>query len=362
MRGSRRRGATRISGGRSRTPFRRIERALSPWERAKSWTEASAALAAALRALVAPSPAREALETMLEELGRLDDAGDLAGADEHARMVRKALDASRVSGGRFERDGVLLADVVSVRGLSFRAVVVAGMVERGFPVQGREDPILLDEERAALGGGPGPGAGAAARPGTPSPARLPPKGERLDEERLLFRLASDAGAERRLYTRARSMGIEERESLPSPFYREALERAKGKESGRGTATPATRTIQEIETHIDLLPPVSVAAHAALDAYGWALGEAQRRGMSARDTGTDAVAAPDLRAILPFLDRSLAASASAGAPERSAPTTDGSGRRPPPSRPRGCSRIPSRRAASSATPSARCARCSATSWV
>lgn len=269
----------------------RIDRALAPWERARTWSEASSALRDALRALIAPSSDREALESMLEGLSALDDAGPYPGREGHARMVRRALDARRVKRGRYQRNGVLLSDVVSARGLSFRAVAVAGMVERGFPVQGREDPILLDDERAALG------AGAKGL------APLPLKGDRLSEERLLFRIASDAATERLLYARARAMGVEERESLPSPFYRDAL----GDGAGRATDTVAR------ERHVDLLPPVHVESTTALDAHAWSLGEAWRLGTAGRGAGAALVveggppgATSDLREVYPFLDRALRA--------------------------------------------------------
>ena len=289
----------------------RIERALASWERAGSWNDAASALAAALRALFASSPAREALESMLEELGVLDDAGPYRGREEHTRMVRRAIDVRRTRRGRVGRDGLVLSDVVSARGLTFRAVALAGMVERCFPVQGREDPILLDDERAALG------AGAKEL------APLPPKGDRQSEERLLFRIASDAAVERLLYGRARAMGLEERESLASPFYREALAEAEGASSAERGGPSAARgePPTPLEISIDLLPPVHVEPRTALDAHAWSLGVGWRLGDPARRTALADVAGarkalvpsewspratPDLREIYPFLDRALVA--------------------------------------------------------
>jgi hypothetical protein len=199
-------------------------------------------------------------------------------------MVRRALISRRVRRGRYERDGVLLAEVGSARGLSFRAVVVGGLVERLFPIQGREDPILLDDERTALGAG---SKGLSA---------LPLKAARQSEEKLLFRIASGAARERLLFTRARAMGVDERESLASPFYREALEAAA---PGPGIAAPR-------EHHVDLLPPVHVEAPTALDAHAWALGEAWRLAGPGRDAGGSASVASILREVYPFLDLALRA--------------------------------------------------------
>jgi len=49
-----------------------------------------------------------------------------------------------------DREAVLVADVIQVRGIGFAAVAVLGLAEGEFPMTSREDPFLPDRDRAIL--------------------------------------------------------------------------------------------------------------------------------------------------------------------------------------------------------------------
>jgi ATP-dependent helicase/nuclease subunit B len=105
----------------------------------------------------------------VEALGELDAFESPVTFETFAEFCQKAIDAGREPAGQFQGGGIFFGDVMSVRGLSFDFVVVLGMVEKSFPRLIREDPLLLDDERALLG--------------------LPLKRAGYDEEVLLFDLA-----------------------------------------------------------------------------------------------------------------------------------------------------------------------------
>jgi ATP-dependent helicase/nuclease subunit B len=85
------------------------------------------------------------------------------------------------------------------RGRTFDVVFVPGLAERVFPQKSREDPLLLDERRAAL---------------DPS---LPRRDERTRTERLLLRLAVGAATRRVYLSYPRLDASESRPRVPS-FY------------------------------------------------------------------------------------------------------------------------------------------------
>src|SRR5206468_11150366 len=101
----------------------------------------------------------------------LDEVRDVL-ADELAMV------AERPPAVRYGR--VLVGTLEQARGRAFDVVFVPGLAERIFPQKPREDPILLDALRRALGG------------------RLATQGDRAQHERLLLRLAVGA-ATRRVY-------------------------------------------------------------------------------------------------------------------------------------------------------------------
>ena len=114
----------------------------------------------------------------LQALGDLEAFQPRVSFDTFADYCQKSLDAAAHQPGKFEGGGVFVGDVMSARGLSWPLVIVLGLVEKSFPRPVREDPLLVDEERARIS------------------ADLPQKLDGHEEERLLFSLASAAAREK----------------------------------------------------------------------------------------------------------------------------------------------------------------------
>ena len=107
-----------------------------------------------------------------------------------------------------DKNRVQIYDVSLARQKEYRVVFVAGMLERVFPVQIREDPLLSDWERAIMNAGLE----------HPLQERLP----RQSLERYLFYLAVTRASER-LYFSYPHIDLEGKESLRS-FYLEEVQR------------------------------------------------------------------------------------------------------------------------------------------
>jgi len=132
---------------------------------------------------------------------------------------------------RFGR--VFVGSPEQARGRAFRVVCVPGLAERVFPQKLREDPLLLDAARQALGG------------------RLPVRDDRALQERLQLRIALGAASDRLYLSYPRLDVNEARPRVPS-FYaldvqraltgripsHEALEREAYQRGGAALAWPA----------------------------------------------------------------------------------------------------------------------------
>ena len=92
----------------------------------------------------------------LDELAELDELIPEVGFARFLDVVRaevralKAGDLDEGQQGAFGRRGVNVLDVNQLRHLRFRAVAMLGLTERAFPPPPRQDPLLLDDERANL--------------------------------------------------------------------------------------------------------------------------------------------------------------------------------------------------------------------
>ena len=134
-------------------------------------------------------------------------------------VVRRAIGTLRseeVLGGRagaFSRRGVNAVAVNSLPGIEFARVWILGAAERAFPPPARQDPILLDPERAAV----------SARAGT----QLAPRGARGSEEELIFALSCEAARDGLVVSYARRASGESRPRLPSVFFREIASQLVG---------------------------------------------------------------------------------------------------------------------------------------
>ncbi len=148
---------------------------------------------------------RERLERVL---GPLDRYAGRATRAELLGQVHELIRTQTYREGALADARVFVGSIAAARGLRFRAVFVPGLVERRFPVVVRPDPLLLDEERAALS------------------LSLLTTEDVQEAERLLFAHAALAATERLVlsYPRLDSSG---REQVPSSFLLRAVEAALG---------------------------------------------------------------------------------------------------------------------------------------
>ena len=141
------------------------------------------------------------------------------GFERFLEVVRRAIGTLRSEdvltgrGGAFQRRGVNVVAVNSLRGLRFRHVWILGATERAFPPPARQDPILLDVERAEI----------SARAATPLVARA----QRGNEEALTFALACECASDSLVVSYARRATGESRPRLPSIFFREVVSQVVG---------------------------------------------------------------------------------------------------------------------------------------
>ena len=190
------------------------ERALA----AAAWQEHAGTfleLLALLLPAAADSQAMAAIADRIRKLAVLDRAatrgGGVAATPERFRQAAEtAIRQAIVSGGYFQRSGVFVGNVMSARMLRFRRVYVTGCAERVFPPVIRQDPLLLDAERERINRSTG------------HDSYLPLKGQRLEEERLLFELACQAAGEHLTLSYPRRGTSSTNVRLPSSFLLEEV--------------------------------------------------------------------------------------------------------------------------------------------
>jgi CRISPR/Cas system-associated exonuclease Cas4 (RecB family) len=148
------------------------------------------------------------------------------------------------------------------RGRQFRVVFVPGLAERIVPQRPREDPLLLDVERAHLGVG------------------LVQQGDRGAAERLLLKIAIGAATERLYLSYSRLDGSAEGRARVPSFYaldvmraitgvvpdHHLLARAAAEEAGASLSWPAPadpeRAIDDLEHDLAVLRPLLDSRDAA----------------------------------------------------------------------------------------------------
>ncbi len=178
------------------------------------WSDFTAATLVSAKELLADSPEREMAFDQLRTLDALDDYRPSVGLEEYARYVRKVLESARQPEGAFQAGGPFVGSIMTARGVRWPMVIIPGLVEKGWPRQLREDPILLDEERRKLN---------AHLPSEDGMARLEEKISRgRDEERMLFRIACDAASERLVITFPRIEPATGRLRVPSALLLDTL--------------------------------------------------------------------------------------------------------------------------------------------
>ncbi|MHB1046529.1 MAG: PD-(D/E)XK nuclease family protein [Thermoanaerobaculia bacterium] len=237
-----------------------------------SWKVWSERLAASFDAIFGRLPGADELSGAAARLGELEavEPGVRVAASDVLPLLAAALEETPLRQGRFERDGLSLLSSVSARGLLFDVVLVPGLVEQSFPRAGRPDPLLFDDERAAL-------SRATRRPIAP---RTGPRHVR--EERFLFHLARSAARRRLVLLAARREAATDRPRLLAPVLLAHLEERAGRSlSEAELATPEVGAALSLRWIRLGAPPV---AEPPLDAD-----EALRRALAR---------APRLRSALP----------------------------------------------------------------
>jgi RecB family exonuclease len=143
------------------------------------WSEYGTTLVNAFQALGGKN---DAVVHAIHQLAELEAFRSSVPFDVFAEYCQRSLDGATEQPEKFQGGGVFIGDVMSARGLSWPLVIVLGLVEKGFPRVIREDPLLLDEERARI-----------------SP-ELPRKLDGYAEERLLFSLAARTAREKLVFS------------------------------------------------------------------------------------------------------------------------------------------------------------------
>lgn len=194
----------------------------------------------------------------LRSLARLDGITENLPFERFRDIVRSAIDGMRSDAvlgrraGAFGRRGVNVLDVNSLRHLRFDAVVLLGLVERSWPSPVRQDPILLDRERAALSDATGAPLALRVLGGDPEP--------------LQFIVAVQSATHHLQASYPRSDRAGGRAQLPSSFL-------------RGLASAAIGQTVTAE-HFDQLPTDLLrrerAAQAGVPSGQPALSESERR--------------------------------------------------------------------------------------
>jgi RecB family exonuclease len=180
----------------------------SEWQRCRTWTLLAESAATFLGRFHPPNRECEQVQEALASLGNLDRLGEAVDLVEFRAAAEARLNASSRQVGILEQTGIHLLSLSAARHTRFRVVFVPGLAERSFPVPGRQDPILLDDERRAL---------------SAPDAALPLKSARPQEERLLFLLAVNAARERLVLTLPRAEAVSGAARIPSYYVLSSLE-------------------------------------------------------------------------------------------------------------------------------------------
>lgn len=179
-------------------------------------------------------------DAVAERVQRLADGAVLdteVSLAEAMELLAELLRAPRPQETRFERGGVLVAELMKARGIPFDVVVVPGLVEGVFPLPAREDRILPDRARMALN---------ELQSGDPeSPLALKVSGAAAAgaEDRFLFRLACQAASVETVLTYPRTDGLTGGEKVPSGLLLREIEARAGTQVG----------LDDLRAHVDWVP-------------------------------------------------------------------------------------------------------------
>ena len=184
-----------------------------------TWNGKVAALLNAFDGLVEQNEESLLVKQAVRRLAEFDGTGILPSQGDFSRLLDEVLQEGVIPAGRFQRNGPTVVNLMAIRGVPFKMVILPGMVEKSFPPLIRQDAILLDHEREILNRAL---SGKEIEP-------LPLKAEgRLDEERLLFRLATGAATEKLILSFPRIEIGTGRERLPSSFMLASIKAMTGR--------------------------------------------------------------------------------------------------------------------------------------
>lgn len=199
--------------------IRELSRSLLKLKASNSWTGYVNGLIEAFETFVEQREEGPLIQQAIQKLSELDATDIVPSPADFERFVEKILQREIIPEGKFQRNGPTVVNLMAARGVPFRMVILLGVVEKSFPPPIRQDAILLDQERKVLN---------IALSGKET-GPLPLKAEaRLDEERLLFRLAAGAAKEKLILSFPRIEVGTGRERLPSSFLLEAVKAVTGR--------------------------------------------------------------------------------------------------------------------------------------
>jgi ATP-dependent helicase/nuclease subunit B len=180
---------------------------------------------------------------VLADLAPMGGIGPL-GLDEAAVVLADRLRTIETEPPARRYGRLLVTTPGQLRGRSFDVVFVPSLAERMFPQRPREDPLLLDESRAALA----------------SPIPLTMQAERAEFEKLQLRLATGA-AESRLYVSFPTVEVGDgRPRVPS-LYALEIWRAM---TGRVPGAEELQRVAASRSHATLAWPAPLDSDEAID--------------------------------------------------------------------------------------------------
>jgi ATP-dependent helicase/nuclease subunit B len=197
-----------------KTAWQALRGAAAGWPVLLSWKEWSFFLEQRLQPVLGSSGDWDALANVFDELAALDKVAGTATLspqiprDVLVSTLRESIGWLSRPEGRFNRSGVNLLSLTAARGLRFPLVLIPGLEEGRFPARPRQDPLLLDAERAVIGD-------------------LSIKSARLEEEKLLFNMGARSATKRLRLLTSRLDEDSDRERLPSQFFLGAAAAARG---------------------------------------------------------------------------------------------------------------------------------------
>jgi len=184
----------------------------------ETWEGKTKALLSAFDHFVTQDEESAFIKPIIKRLSQLDACRIPPSQGDFTRVVEEVLQEQVIPMGRFQRNGPTLVHLMGARGVPFKMAVLPGMVEKSFPALIRQDAILLDHERKFINRFL---TGTEREP-------LPLKKEgRLEEERLLYRLAIGAAQERLILSFPRIEIGTGKERLPSSFLLASVEALTG---------------------------------------------------------------------------------------------------------------------------------------